>query len=64
KNKILKPPFKEAAEETPLLLNKQFYFMKQFPANTIIKDDLPRFVAEEMEKAYPLNKFFRTALED
>lgn len=64
KNKILKPPFKEHAEEIPLLLNKQFYFMQKYEAKTMLREDLPQFVASEMSKAYKLNKFLRTALEE
>ncbi len=64
KNKILKPPFKEYAAGIPLLLNKQFYFMQKFPIETIFKEDLPRFVAKELSKAYSFNSFLRMALED
>ncbi|MBK6265822.1 DUF2461 domain-containing protein [Marivirga sp. S37H4] len=64
KNKILKTPFKEHAVEIPYLLNKQFYFMQKFPISTVFRDDLTEFVANELLKAYPLNRFLRMALEE
>ncbi len=63
KNKILKTPFKEHADEIPYLLNKQFYFMQKLPIKEIFRDDLVSFTATEFAKAYPLNQYLRVALE-
>jgi len=64
KNKILKPPFKEYAAEIPVLYQKQFYFMKQFPLNKITDEKLVQFCTSKFEKAYPVNRFFRLAVEN
>lgn len=64
KNKILKPPFKEFAEEIPILYQKQFYFMKQYPVSKITSEELVKFCAEKFEKAFPVNKFLRLAIEN
>jgi uncharacterized protein (TIGR02453 family) len=63
KNKILKAPFKEYGEEIPILYQKQFYFMKQYPASKITSEELVEFCADKFEKAYPVNKFLRLAIE-
>ena len=63
KNKILKPPFKEFAEEIPILYQKQFYFMKRYPAEKITADNLVSFCSEKLEKTYPVNKFLRLAVD-
>lgn len=64
KNKILKPPFKEFGEEIPILFQKQFYFMKKYKADKITSDRLVEFCASKFEKAYPVNKFLRLAVEN
>jgi uncharacterized protein (TIGR02453 family) len=64
KNKILKPPFKEFGEEIPILYQKQFYFMKRFPVSKITSDELVNFCAVKFEKAFPVNKFLRLAIEN
>ena len=49
KNKILKPPFKEFAEEIPILYQKQFYFMKRYPISKITSDpDLSGLLCREI----------------
>ncbi len=63
KNKILKSPFKEHADEIPYLLNKQFYFMQKLPIEEIFREDLVEVTATEFLKAYPLNIYLRVALE-
>lgn len=64
KNKILKPPFKEFGKEIPILYQKQFYYMKRFPVDKITSDDLIQFCSEKFEKAFPINRFLRLALEE
>jgi uncharacterized protein (TIGR02453 family) len=64
KNKILKPPFKEAADEIPLLFNKQYYFMKDWPTSIITEEKLDEKLANAYEKAFPLVQFFRRALDE
>jgi len=64
RNKILKAPYKEFGEEIPLLYQKQFYYMKRYPVSEITNDNLVGFCASKFEKAFPVNKFFRLALEN
>lgn len=64
RNKILKTPYKEYGQEIPILFQKQFYFMKQFPQSKITDKDLVKFCAKKFETAYPINQFFRLALEN
>jgi len=64
RNKILKAPYKEFGEEIPLLYQKQFYYMKRYPVSEITNNNLVEFCASKFEKAFPVNKFFRLALEN
>jgi uncharacterized protein (TIGR02453 family) len=64
KNKILKAPFKEYGEEIPILYQKQFYFMKQYAISKITSDNLVEFCSSRFEKAFPVNKFLRLAVEN
>ncbi len=64
KNKILKPPFKEFGDEIPILYQKQFYYMKRYPVGKITSEELVKFCADKFEKAFPVNKFLRLAIEN
>jgi uncharacterized protein (TIGR02453 family) len=64
RNKILKPPFKEHGAEIPILYHKQFYFMNRYPSGKITDEELVQFCANQFEKAYPVNEFFRLAIEN
>jgi uncharacterized protein (TIGR02453 family) len=64
RNKILKAPFKEFGDEIPILFQKQFYFMKRYPVDKITDEKLVSFCGNKFEKAYPVNKFFRLAIEN
>lgn len=64
KNKILKPPYKEYGDQIPLLYNKQFYFMSQYGKDKITSNNLVSFCADKFQKAYPVNKFLRQAVEE
>ncbi|MFQ3213051.1 MAG: hypothetical protein ACJAT1_000105 [Marivirga sp.] len=64
KNKILKAPFKAAAEQTPILYNKQFYYMANYSNKVILEDNLIPFIVEKLATAYPVNKFLQFALEE
>ena len=64
KNKILKPPFKEVADESPILYHKQFYYMQQFDNQKILSEDLIEFIAEKYRSAVGVNKFLQLPLEE
>ncbi|MBR9861406.1 DUF2461 domain-containing protein [bacterium] len=62
-NKILPKQFKEYGDTQPLLFNKQFYFMAEYPGEkTVIREDLLPFIAEHYRVAEPWNKWFKSAL--
>ena len=61
KNKVLRAPFKEVAEETPVLYQKQFYYMTSFSNQKILEEDIVPFIVKQLQAAYPLNKFFQEA---
>lgn len=62
KNKIIPKEFKEDAEKEPLLYNKGFYFMKEFPVDIIFEDDFVVKITKVMKTAKPFNDFLRRAL--
>lgn len=62
KNKVIPSEFKEDADKEPLLYNKGFYYMKELPANTILKDDAIKQLTDIMKTAKPFNDFLRRAL--
>lgn len=58
KNKIIPAEFKEAAQKEPLLFNKQFYVMCEFPADLITSPDLLKTLRNCYEVIMPLEQFF------
>lgn len=64
KNKILRPPFKEAAEQIPILYNKQFYYMNSFSNTIILEEGLIQFIVEKYKSALSVNNFLQVALEE
>lgn len=51
-----------AAEKQPLIYRKQFYYMAEFPPDTILRRDLVEFVATYYQAAEPVRTFFDEAL--
>lgn len=58
KNKIIPKELKEAAEKQPLIFNKQFYFMTEFPAEIILQDDFLDILLNCYRVGAPLERFF------
>mgnify|MGYP006187608699 FL=1 len=58
KNKILPAHLKEAAQEEKLIFNKQWYFYAEFPAETLLADDLDKQLLHCYEVGKPLEQFF------
>lgn len=52
KNKVLPKEFKEAAADTPLIFNKQFYWYTKFDAECILEDN----IMEKTMEVYHANK--------
>ena len=62
KNKIIPKDFREDLERQPLIANKQFYYMTDLPAETVLRDDLPDLLMEHYHVTRPLNQFFARAI--
>ncbi len=58
KNKIVPKELREAAEKEPLILNKQWYFFKQFDAETVLSDKLDKIILDCYEAGRPVEAFF------
>jgi len=58
KNKIIPKEFKEAAENEPLILNKQWYFYAQFPPELILSDKLETTILKSFQAGRPVEQFF------
>jgi uncharacterized protein (TIGR02453 family) len=61
-NKILKPEFKAAAADLPLLYKKQFYWFKELAPSTILQDDLLAITMEAYRANKPLMDYFGKAM--
>lgn len=58
KNKVLPKDLKEAAEQEPLIYNKQWYFYAEFEPETILKDDLDKIVIDCFKAGKPVEDYF------
>jgi uncharacterized protein (DUF2461 family) len=64
KNKIIPKEFKEAAESAPLIFNKQWFYMADLPAETVLNDDLLKIVMDVDKKAKPIRDYLIAAVAD
>lgn len=58
KNRIMPAHLKEAAQAEPLICNKQWYFMTEFPAELILSPKLSDTILECFRIGEPLELFF------
>jgi len=58
KNKVLPSYLKEAAQKESLIFNKQWYFYAEFPAETVLSNDLDQQLLHCYEVGKPLEQFF------
>lgn len=63
RNKILPPHLKEAAASEAYIFNKQWYFYTEFPAETVLRDDLDELILECFEVGKPLEQFFNSLIQ-
>lgn len=61
-NKRLPKEFMEAAEQQPLLYNKQFYYMAELPPADVLRDDFIDYALEYYRAAKPVKDFLKEAL--
>ncbi len=62
KNKRLNAPFKEAAEQEPLLFNKSFYYFTKWPAKKVQEEGFVETLLTAFAAAKPVNDFLFQAL--
>ena len=62
KNKILAKEFKEAAQDQPLIFNKQFYYFGQMEPELALEKDLIERIYAFYEAAKPMKKFLMNAI--
>jgi len=61
-NKVLPPEFKEYAAKQPLVANKQFYYMAELEADTILKNNLPEVMMQYYHAGKDMNAFLKRAM--
>ena len=62
KHKRLPSEFTEAAEDWPILYNKQFYYMTDFDPEKILEDNLDQWMFNQYLAAEEVREFLRKAL--
>ena len=55
--------FQDAAEVCPHILNKQFFYMTELPAKTLLHEDLVDVVMSHFDTAAPMRAFLRSGLQ-
>ena len=63
RNVRLPKGFQAAAEICPHILNKQFFYMAEFPAETLLREDLLDIVMDHFDAASPMRTFLREGLQ-
>ncbi|HNB80802.1 MAG TPA: DUF2461 domain-containing protein [Chitinophagaceae bacterium] len=63
KNKVIPAEFKEYLSTQPLIANKQFYFMTETKASSILDEDYRPMVLKIISAGIPLNRFFEEAMQ-
>lgn len=58
KNKIIPKEFKGAAENEPLIYNKQWYFYAEFPPELMLSDKLETTILDCFEAGRPVENYF------
>jgi uncharacterized protein (TIGR02453 family) len=61
-NKVLPSEFKEYATQQPLVANKQFYYMAELEAETILKKNLPDLLMPYYHAGKAINAFLKHAM--
>ena len=61
-NKALPAEFKEYASKQPVIANKQFYYMAELEAESILKKNLPDFLMQYYHSGKAMNNFLKRAM--
>ncbi|MFT5165369.1 MAG: hypothetical protein ACI8P3_000594 [Saprospiraceae bacterium] len=62
KNKRIPKEFQEVAEQQALIANKQFYYIANLKADTVLETKLPKILMDHYQAALPLSKFLSEAM--
>jgi uncharacterized protein (TIGR02453 family) len=62
KNKVLPAELKAFAVKQPLVANKQFYYLAELPAKTILRKSLPEFMMQYYHAGKAMNEFLKRAM--
>jgi uncharacterized protein (TIGR02453 family) len=62
KNKRIPKEFQEEAELQPLIANKQFYYMANLKAETVLDPKLPKILMDHYQAGLPLSRFLSEAM--
>lgn len=62
RHKVIPKVFKELRETLPLIANKQFYYMRTLPAETILEEDLMDVVMAHYEAGRAVNDYLNDAI--
>ena len=60
-NKRINKPFTEMVEKQPLILNKQFYYFREYKPEIVLREDLLTILVQDFNIIHPLNQFFEEA---
>lgn len=59
KNKVLPSEMKDFQKIEPLIANKQFFVMKNYPSERVLQNDIIEFMVAHSKALNPLNQFLR-----
>ena len=62
KNKRINKPFAEIAKKHPLILNKSFYYFKEYAPEIVLEKDFIHQLIKDYQIVQPLNRFFEEAI--
>lgn len=62
KNKRLNKPFSEIIERQPLILNKSFYYFKNYEPEIVLEKDFIQQLIKDYKIIQPLNHYFEEAI--
>lgn len=61
-NKRVPKEFQEAVEKQPMLLKKQFFFMKSDDAELVLRDDFMDYCIDHFKTALPVQQYLKNAM--
>lgn len=64
KNKRINKPFSEAVDKQPFILNKSFYYFKQYEPEIVLEKDLIRQIISDYKIIQSLNRYFEEAIQE